>query len=181
MTRVLTVFVCFSLFISVLSCKKRGCKTTYAINYDSSVQKDNNTCKYFYKTNVSAVKIMDFPDLDPNGMLWDDTSLPDLYIRFTNEVDEIKYQTTVISNIASIDTVSWSFPSSVVVDSSAAATQFKIYEVDDASARLIEKISVDFKNYYHESKTTLENDKYPDSVLFNSGGVSMMIYLNWIE
>jgi len=179
--KIFAVFLGFFVLISIGSCKKRGCKTNYAINYDSSVKKDNNTCKYFYKANVTGLKVMDFPEFDPNGMLWDDTSLPDLYIRFTNDEDEIKYQTDLISNISPNDTVYWSMSSSVVVDSSASLTQFKIYEVDDASARLIEKIPVEFKNYYHESKTTLTNDKYPDSVMFNSGAVSIMIYLNWIE
>lgn len=166
-------------FCSFQSCKKRGCTISYAANYDATAKKDNKTCEFYYKAQISMIKILDFPDLDPNGDYWDSGNDPDLYIRYTNEEDDIKYQTILISEVGPDDTVSWNIPTFVAVDTIEPNTQFKVYEVDEQTTELIEKFPVNFLDYMHESQSGLV--KYPDSILFTGNSVVMTVYLNWVE
>ena len=162
-----------------MSCKKKGCTTSYAINFDANAEKDDKSCTYYYKLEVSGVRVLDFPLLDPNGEEWDLGSLPDINIRFTDSKDGIKYQTEVKNEVGFEDTIYFSFPSYASVDTLTSNTQFKIYEVDDVSAELIEKFPVNFKDYMHESLSGKE--KYPDSIIFNGNSLNMWLYLKWIE
>ena len=164
---------------SLFSCKKRGCTIEYAKNYDATAKKNNKKCEFFYTAQITSIKVLDFPDLDPNGETWDDGTLPDLYIRFTNHEDDIKYQTPAINNIGPDDIVTWSIPSFVRADTANANSQFKVYEVDDLTTELIEKFPINFLDYMHESNSGLE--KYPDSIEFIGNAVNMKIYLDWVE
>ena len=172
-------FIGVMLSVSLISCKKRGCTIDYAKNYDATAKKDNKTCEFFYTAHISSIKVLEFPDLDPNGETWDDGDLPDLYIRFTNQEDEIKYQTIKINEVGPDDIVTWSIPDFVEADSSDSDTQFKLYEADDVTAELIVKFPINFIDYMHESTSGLT--KYPDSIAFASDSVSMKIYLDWVE
>ncbi|MDX1350869.1 MAG: hypothetical protein R3279_11500 [Putridiphycobacter sp.] len=169
------LFICFS----VQSCKKRGCTISYAANFDATAIKDDKSCTFYYKTHINGIKVLDFPEFDPNGAFWDAGGLPDLYVRITDKEDAIKYQTPVITEVAPEDTVEWSIPVSVTLDTISANSQFKLYEVDETSAELIEKFPINFVDYMHESTSGL--DKYPDSILFSGNSATVVIYLNWVE
>lgn len=179
MKNLILVFIGLFLIGGLSSCKKRGCTINYAKNFDATAKKDNQSCEFYYTAQVSGIKVMNFPDFDQNGEDWDIGDAPDLYIRITNQNDDIKYQTQKISNINPNDTVDWAIPEFVKIDSSAPEAQFKIYEVDDLAAELIEKFPINFIDYMHQSKSGF--DKYPDSIAFSTDSVSMKIYLNWVE
>lgn len=173
------VFLVLITGLSAQSCKKKGCTLEYAKNYDSSAEKDDQTCEFYTRVHVTDIKVTDFPDLDANGALWDAGSLPDLYVRYTNHEDDIIFQTTLISEIEPQDTLAWTLPSIATVDTSFIGVQFKVYEVDGSSAELIEKLPVDYKKHLHESKTA--DEKYPDSLILNGTDVNMIVYLNWVD
>lgn len=177
-----TIVFLFSLLLiaSFSACKKRGCTLNYAKNYDATAIKDNGTCEYYRKAEVSGLKVLNFPDSNSNGFAWDNDGYPDLYIRITNDSDVIKYASTTILEIEPEDTVYWDFPSYVTVDTITPFNIFKIYEADDiASAEIIEKFAVNFLDFMHESESGKE--KYPDSVLYNGNFIDMKIYLKWID
>ncbi len=174
----------FIFFLSIasffFSCKKRGCITEYAINFDATAKKDDKSCQYYKKLLVTSVKVPEFPILDPSGEEWDVGSLPDIYIRFTNEEDDIKFETQIIKEIGPDDTVVFDFPKTYPrIDTLSANTQFKLYEADDVSAELVEKFPVNFLDYMHESLSGKE--KYPDSLILSGTNQDIWVYINWIE
>lgn len=168
------------IVISFSACKKKGCTLEYAKNFDATVIKDDGSCEYYRKAEVTGLKVLNFPDSNSNGHAWDNVGYPDLYIRITNDSDAIKFASNTILEVKPDDTVYWDFPSYVTVDSADPYHIFKIYESDDiASAEIIETFAINFLDFMHESESGKE--KYPDSVLYNGSFIDMRIYLNWID
>ena len=165
------------LVIGNSSCKKKGCTVTYAINFNHEAVKDDNSCVFYTNGSIAKIELLKFPKYDANGHEWDDDSKPDFYIRFTDSLDGIKYQTNLLTNI---DTnIFWGIPSYVSFDMNTGLTKFKVYEVDEFTTELMGVFPVNFNDYMHESESGLE--KYPDSTIIVKDSLELKLHINWLE
>ena len=72
------------------SCKKKGCTSIDADNYDSSAEK-SGTCYFRYGSSVTVIA--------PNSVNYDPLDAPDLYIRFAkNSSPQWDYTTSVYND-----------------------------------------------------------------------------------
>ena len=197
-THSLLRFFTISLIVfSTFSCKKKGCVSPEAINYDLSARKDDGSCTYpTYPTSaiIKSVTINSYPAMD-YGSLWDegqgDSALPDIQLILIeqnsnyNPLDTAFISKTLPNSLAPV-----TFNTSVVVSAEKLSNiwEFSFYDVDDISDgsyygwnTSIDYFDLDLEDY---TANGYEDDKYPTSITGTTVGsqfISYTIEIEWLE
>ncbi|PZE17472.1 hypothetical protein DNU06_06495 [Putridiphycobacter roseus] len=157
------------------ACQKKGCQTIYAINYSPSAEKQDGSCIYYTKGNISKIELSNFPKMDLNNEPWDADSPADIFIRYTDSMDVVKYQTAELVDVN--DVVSWIFPLPIGFNKNEGVVYFKVYEADDFTVESMGIIPLDFDAYMHEANNEL--NKYPDSIMVSQDEIELKIFVDW--
>ena len=193
----LRFFTITVIVFSAFSCRRKGCVSPEAINYDSIASKDDGSCTY--KENptsaiIKSVTINSYPAMN-YGSIWDegqgDSALPDLQLILIeqnsnyNPLDTAFISKTLLNSLAPI-----TFNTSVVVSADKLSNiwEFSFYDVDDISDgsyygwnTSIDYFDLDLENY---TAGGYKVDKYPTSITgttISNIFVSHTIEIEWLE
>jgi len=149
----------------------------YAKNYSPSAEKEDGSCTYYTKGNITKLELISIPELDLNGDSWDDDSEADIFVRYTDSADVVKHQTPEILNV--ILPITWNIPSDISFSTNEGDLYLKIYEADEFTIESIGILPINFADYAHNTNNELE--KYPDSIVLKKNEVELKVFINWTE
>ncbi len=197
-TRYLTLIL---ILLIISSCKKDGCIDNNAINYDSSANKDDESCRYYSSVEIKSITIEGFPQFNTeyifsNGnyidtiVSWDyeeqglDT-LPDIFLEFNEDSPELfgdpldtLYKSDTILNHSG----QYKFNTLITINEDKFTSEFSatLYDIDEFFNSAIGYIFIRPFDYTKDGSSIFE--KYPNSLSESSGSdFSYTIELEWKE
>jgi hypothetical protein len=167
-------------FLFALDSCKRGCRDAAATNYDEKAR-INEGCIYYQTVQVTAITLLNYPNVNSSANPWDSGDNPDCFIRLVDGTN-ILYQSDKFDDVTS--PVTWTFsPVLTIDDEDGFEIQLRDYDTDFTDSGS-EKMVSDFiyMTNYTSSPGTVNKDamgKYPNMLEINEGGATLQINLNW--
>jgi hypothetical protein len=160
----------------IVSCQKKGCIDTDALNYTTGAKKDDGTCTYPTKVKITAAKLKNFPNVDGFGYSWDNGSTADPFLSIENIALDILHQTS--AKIDESAEMSWDINPELTITESSFSSNLIIYVYDDdgSTDEIMGEIWIDLNDYTSNGTKT---NKYPSTIQHSAQGCTVEFDLTW--
>lgn len=79
-------------------CRKKGCTSKHAVNYNEKAKKDDGSCEYPTRLVIKNINLLQHPAEIDNNMSWDANGYnPDLFVVIFNEQNDTIFKSQIKS------------------------------------------------------------------------------------